>query len=286
MSESKAKQTRQQKLIADNPLCYLCGGANAATSVYHVPPKACFADRYFPEGFEFSACDACNQGAKKYDQIFGFHSLLLDFDRSKFEQEEQIEKLRRLGAGIKENYPEALPDITKATEIRQIGLIATPKPVAISVETTALFKEAIGVMGTKLTHALYYRETKKILMDKHRFLVSLYQPQRGGTEELTEYFASVLPWLTVGGRTSVKEYGDRFRYLWGEKESGELFVFAAQFGHGLILWGIACGATVEKPTAGPLADAEWFQCACGPIPVALTASIEANAPHEAKASAS
>jgi len=91
------------------------------------------------------------------------------------------------------------------------------------------------------THALYLRENGNRLTAAHTFLSSVYQPQRGGTETLTTYFASLLPYQTIGERSNIKDYGEQFRYISGFMPEQDFFVYAAQFGQGSILWGIVRG---------------------------------------------
>ncbi len=263
MAEARRRKNRQQKFLDEHPHCYFCGGANLATTIDHVPPRSCFPDGYAPEGFESPACRACNEGTTKQDQIFGIYAMALDFDEAKMRQPEEGEKIRKLRHGIANNYPEALPDEARAFPVNRVGSIITPEPVAIAMHVPALLKNAIEVMGKKLTHALYFRESGKILAPEHQFVSGAYQPQRGGTQELTSYFTS-LPDLTVGKRTNIKEYGDRFRYISGYKAQEDFFLFAAQFGHGIILWGIVCGPGIEIPTGGSLSSAHWIKGACGP----------------------
>lgn len=43
----------------------------------------------------------------------------------------------------------------------------------------------------------------------------------------------------------------------------DFFVYAAQFGQGLILWGIMRGANVPLPDVEPLKSAPWIKGACG-----------------------
>ncbi len=90
-----------------------------------------------------------------------------------------------------------------------------------------------------------------------------YQPQRGGTETLTTFFASLLPNQTIGERSNIKDYGDQFRYISGFKPEQDFFVYAAQFGHGAILWGIVRGPNVPLPDREPLKSASWIRGACG-----------------------
>ncbi len=261
MSESQQKKKKRQKFLEEYPSCYFCGGVNPATTIDHVPPKVCFPDGYAPEGFILPACKACNEGTTKQDQIFGLYSMVLDFDESDAKREKNLEKLERLFKGINNNYPEALPK--RADPVHQVGSVITPKPVAYTFRTPPALEDAIKVMGAKLAHALYFRDTGKILTPEHEFFSGWYQPQRGETKNLTSYLTSLLPKLTVGERSNIGEYGDRFRYIWGYKEE-DFFFYAAQFGQGIILWGIVCGPGIEKPSGGPLSDASnWQSGACG-----------------------
>ena len=144
------------------------------------------------------------------------------------------------------------------------SVVGSKVPILLIVmHTSPAFKEAATIMGQKLTHALYMRETGNILTTSHRFLSSCYQPQREGTETLTSYFHSLLPNVVVGVRTNIKSYGTRFKYIFGYKEEGDFLVYCAQFGQGLILWGIVCGANMETPEVEPLKSAPWKTGACG-----------------------
>jgi hypothetical protein len=117
-------------------------------------------------------------------------------------------------------------------------------------------------MGIKLTHALYFRETRKFLTPMHQFFCSTYQPQMGDTQQLTDYLKSLLPNLTVGYRSNIPNYGDTFRYMSGYKLE-DFFVYAAQFGHGMMIWGVVCGPMVSRPTSGVLGSGRWRSGACG-----------------------
>lgn len=189
--------------------------------------------------------------------------MLLDFDETKMGEVGRHKRIEQLKQGIINNYPDALPDQTTARPVNRVGSIITPYPVAIEVNTNPAFKEALKVMGQKLTHALYMRETGKILSTSHRFSSHCYQLQHGGTETLTSYFKSILPKRILGDRPNVRPYGDYFMYLCGYKEKEDFFVYAAQFGHGLILWGIVLGPDMNLPDGEPLRSATWHRGACG-----------------------
>ena len=181
MSEPIRNASRVQRFLGNNPYCYFCGGTRAATTVDHVPPRACFPDGFMPEEFEFPACKECNEGATKQDQIFGFYTMRLDFDESKMTRPEDRAKLEKLRQGILNNYPDALPDALSARPVYHDGLVQTLTPQADSIQISPALKEAVVIAGQKLAHALYMRETGKIVTAERRFITSAYQPQLKGT---------------------------------------------------------------------------------------------------------
>ncbi len=251
------KLSRQARFLKLHPLCCFCGGTRAATTVDHVPPKACFPVGHWPEEFEFPACAACNNGTSKYDTIFGYFSILSDFNEENRTPGDR-RRLASLENLIALRYPDALPDPVTAQPIFRSGVLYTPSPVAYSVSATAAVKEAVAVINQKLAHALYYQRTGRILTDKHRFACAAFQLQQSGTEGLTAFFKRLLPDLKIGKRENVKRYGNRFGYLSGHKAEADLFLYAAQFGYGLILWGMSMGPTMTiEPNHEGLRKLTW-----------------------------
>jgi hypothetical protein len=235
MQETK-RLSKTKRFLLDNPCCCFCGGAEPATTIDHVPPKASFPDGFCPEEFEFPACEICNKESRRDDQLFGFYSQLLDFNDSN-RTPADVAKITKLRNSIAHNFPDALPDISTARPIYNVGSIITPSPVAIEVRTPCLFREPVETLERKLTHALYYRETGKAPSKSHLFLSEVYQPQ-GGSAVLTKYLVGLLPDQRIGARSNVKNYGERFGYKSGWKETEDFFMYIAQFGKGLIVWGI------------------------------------------------
>jgi hypothetical protein len=147
-------------------------------------------------------------------------------------------RITDLRDAIERNYPEALPDLSTSRPIHKVGSIITPNPVAFSVQcSSSALRQSMTTLQRKLTHALYYRETCNSLTKAHTFQSGFYQIQ-SDANILTEYFAKLLPNQTIGDRINVRNYGERFGYKCGYKEQEDFFVYAAQFGRGLIVWGI------------------------------------------------
>ncbi|MGI4826769.1 MAG: hypothetical protein ACRYFU_01035 [Janthinobacterium lividum] len=234
---------KKKRFLQDHPLCCFCGGTAPAITIDHVPPKACFPDGYCPDGFEFPACDACNRGSKKEDALAGFYTQLMDFNESN-RTPDDIAKMNKLRAGILENYPDALPDAATSVPIHKVGSILTPMPVAISMERPSAFVPTMETLQRKLTHALYYKETGKPISTAHTYLCEQYQIQ-GSDRTMTTFLAELLPNETIGARPNIKNYGERFGYKSGFKDHDDLFLYGAQFGKGLILWGMVLGPRTE-----------------------------------------
>ncbi len=256
------KSKRRQQLLAEHSTCYFCGGLNPSTTVDHVPPRACFPVEYVPEGFEFPSCDICNQSSRAEDKIFGFWTMALNFDSSAVTGKDH-ERIIQLMKDIARESPQDIAGLQYAVPVTRVGKIVTPQPVAYQLRTPDSFGRAVGLISAKLTHALYFRETKKYLNSAHRFATAAYQPQVGGTESFTSYIVSLLQKVSVGVRTNIKNYGHRFGYRSGYKESEDFFFYAAQFGRGAIVWGMVCGPNVTLPTRGPLSTMTWKQGAYG-----------------------
>lgn len=239
MMQATRRLSKTKRFLLDHPYCCFCGGAEPSTTIDHVPPKACFPEGYYPEEFEFPACDKCNGGSRRDDQLFGFYSQLLDFNESN-RTPADLAKITKLQDSIAHNFPDALPDASTARPIYNVGSIIATSPLAIEVRTPSLFREPIETLERKLTHALYYRETGRALSKNHLFLSEFYQPQ-GSSDVLTKYLVGLLPDQTIGGRSNVKKYGERFGYKSGWKEIDDFFMYIAQFGRGLIVWGMVLG---------------------------------------------
>jgi hypothetical protein len=194
-----------------------------------------------------------------HDQIFGFYSMLLDFDRMNISEAD----LAKLKSGIENNYPGALPD-TSVPVFHPMGVeVSMPRSSLWTMtavprnnwQRRSALDEAATVVGRKLACALYYREGKKPLTTGHSIMTGWQQIQNSNTAALTNYFAGLLPNRMISSRSNIKRYGQRFAYLSGFMEQDDFFVYAAQFGLGLIVWGIT--TRLDLIVGEPLRSMAW-----------------------------
>jgi len=67
MGEARLKRRRLADILKDEPICIYCG--SPATTLDHMPPITLFNNRDRPKGMEFPACELCNGGTKRTEQV-------------------------------------------------------------------------------------------------------------------------------------------------------------------------------------------------------------------------
>lgn len=236
------KEERRVRLLLEHPWCCFCGGTTPAKTVDHVPARICFRRKEPPEGYEFSACEACNAAAKASEQVVAMYIRLLDHDGDNLDPED----IRRLVRGVGNNLPGTLPArVWEAGEVRR-----TLRERGVRLER-GKFLEEVPVMtvppvaqphfdlfGRKLLYALHYRVTGKILTPDHRVIMS--SDQRGS--EVAEYLrARGLEWfeeLVQTKRPNV-QLGSQFVYRHGYNAEHGFFGVFAEFGKGFTFFGVS-----------------------------------------------
>lgn len=71
------KLSKEKRFLIQNPHCCFCGGNAPAVEIDHLPSRACFDNRNYPDGFEFPACHACNASTKDDEQVVALFSRML-----------------------------------------------------------------------------------------------------------------------------------------------------------------------------------------------------------------
>ena len=94
---------RKARFLKQNPFCYFCGGGGAASGEFdHLPSRASFDNRHFPDGFEFPACGPCNESTKDDEQVVA----LLSRADSNLEAATIPDEIGRYMQGVANNNPE------------------------------------------------------------------------------------------------------------------------------------------------------------------------------------
>lgn len=160
-----AKRRRQ---AINGMKCIFCGGIADATTQDHVPARAFFERREWPEGFVFPACQDCNEATRLDEMILAFLAPLGD---SSFEpsQDTQWQKIKR---GITNNFPQVYDDLFMSSrekrsflkEYAQLRMHGIPYADQPLVKINArLMSKVTRRVGYKIGAALYFKHNRRPL---------------------------------------------------------------------------------------------------------------------------
>lgn len=106
MGEAKLKQYNRQKFLLHHKRCCYCGAPSTTTD--HCPPRSFFLGRKWPEGYEFPACNSCNQQARLDEQLLGV------LTRVSVREDEATglarQEWQKLVEGVRNNQPEVVEE--------------------------------------------------------------------------------------------------------------------------------------------------------------------------------
>ncbi|NEU14878.1 hypothetical protein G3T14_22740 [Methylobacterium sp. BTF04] len=184
--------------------------------------------------------------------------MALDFNPENLEESAFHKKI----SGISNNYPGALPifDCTanqKRSALKRMGMQRLPgqslSDIGVFTPPAELLMAA-RIVIRKMTCAIYFRETGKILPREYRITGSWQQMQDTQRAPLVRYFNELLPEYRQPMRGNIRNYGMRLCYKFGYLESENFLAFVAQIGDGIIVNGmtIAPNASLPSPLKMPV----------------------------------
>ncbi|MGR9169640.1 hypothetical protein [Rhizobium sp. KDH_Rht_773_N] len=255
-----ASKKRRQRFLDSHPLCFFCG--KASETIDHIPSRECFRNRVWPEGYEFPACQACNNAAGPLEQVVALYLIMGNHDGEK--PTSQFEKLI---AGVRNNSSQFLPktDMSANAKKRALPLYNFPHPAnepiakAPIVELPDVNRKAFEAFERRLTCALYYKHMGEILPPTHMIRTFRLQAIQKSADDLIRTAAPMLPNGILTKRQNT-DIGSQFFYNWYGDEVTKTFVFLAQFSISFVFIGVACspenmeGGEDYRPHSDDLAD--------------------------------
>lgn len=140
--------------------CSYC--PNPAITTEHCPPKILFRNSDVPKGWDFPACERCNNGTSASDQIFAFfvYSNLLQPTRTQWKHFEKI------GRGIKNNNEAILDDVLlNAAPIVHSSLSLGTAVTHYEIAMSPLLSWHLDRVVDKLTLSAYLKLLGKVAPD-------------------------------------------------------------------------------------------------------------------------
>ena len=232
-----ANKRRKQAFFAKHPTCCFCGGEVDATEMDHLPARHLFRERYWPEGYVFPACGACNDAAADDELIMGFIVRIQISDLS----EVDVRELESAIAKMHDRHPEIVNGLREMSRndtrrmLRENGLSigSFPKPIYV----VAFPEEILDVAaryGRKIGKALYYLHTGTIFPNSGRVFCEVipnanFMSVKFPIEAFQIFQAS--PAISRNG----KSLANQFAYRWGMTLEMDAVGFLVQFGESTVM---------------------------------------------------
>lgn len=245
-----------KRFLSEHPKCCFCGGGASATTIDHIPPRAMFSDRCWPEGYAFPACGKCNSRTSNVEQVVSLYAWLPQQNPSPSARKQ----FRNLADGVRNNFPEMMPSPVlsankKRAFLRERGMrlpeTSTTDDIKLVDFPRATFDKMVPV-ACKLFCAIYYRELGKIFPATGSIQTTLTTTAYISPDQMT-WFLRNLPNGRVTKRANrdiTKEFA--YRYEAGENDS-VLGVLAHLKGH--LIWYL--GGVADRTLIGADQRKDW-----------------------------
>jgi hypothetical protein len=139
---------KKEIFFQNHPICCFCG-QREAVEIDHLPSRACFDDRVFPDGFEFPSCSECNRGTSNEEQFIA----MLSYTLRHFDDKKISAKLSQYINGVGNNS-DLLEKIKIIKKIESGGGV---------IELPPEIQKICNPVFIKWAKAFFYRDTGKIL---------------------------------------------------------------------------------------------------------------------------
>jgi hypothetical protein len=150
------KVRRKRLFLANHPLCCFCGGSEPAVTKDHVPAQSFLAERRWPEGYVFPACEKCNAATRLDEQVCNF--LLRCYSTG---DQLSLDEFNAALTALINNHPGILEELCPG--FRETGRFPTRLGLpAVKIDGPQV-RSAVQNYARKLFSALHYKETGRIL---------------------------------------------------------------------------------------------------------------------------
>lgn len=221
----QAKRRRDELL--NNP-CIFCGGKTASNTIDHIPARVFFIDRQWPEGFEFPACDNCNQETRfielRLALISRLDPTLPDDSPAHAEAYKLLSRIAKTEPGFIQDLLKPVGSESKKKVLSNFNIsfneldlleidtiVSAPKSMSNDVEK----------YGYKLAKAVHWKHTGRIVPE-HADLLCYWQSNADmNTHRVDLIISEFLKGIGTTSRNN-KHLEDQFVYRWGVSPDGSL----------------------------------------------------------------
>lgn len=231
---------KRQEFLGQHPLCCFCGGNTASVERDHVPGRAFFADRHWPEGFEFPACEQCNRATRNIEQVAALLSFInTDVPPGIDEIFKRVHAAENNNPGLLEEMKPTLQQLKTAREKYGLMPPAGEDITAMRVRFVSgpIVSNAMAQFSRKLLCALFYKHTNQILRSAGVIATRWYTNVQINAEEIDRALAKVTPNVPVLERNTMV-LNDQFFYRYGIVDTKRVGAFLAFFRQSFAILGV------------------------------------------------
>lgn len=246
------KKLRRMRFLAQYPICCFCGGARATEEIDHVPSRAIFNGRQWPEGFEFPACARCNHATQDDELVVAMLSRLYPDPSTDEEKRRSYALMRGIAERMPEVFVEMKPDLRSLRDAaKKYGLVPEEGETLASLPVLKvsgpLVNQAIGNFSRKLLCALHFKHTGNIVSKTDAMAFKWYSNLQLATEAIPEMLTKLLN-RTVEVRRAKTSLDDQFKYFYAVTESNRMSAFLIFFHESFAILGMVnTNADAEVP---------------------------------------
>jgi hypothetical protein len=235
VGEAKRRRQTLAEMLASSNGCIYCAGANAATTIEHMPPKSMFEAKFRPKGLEFPACADCNHGSKHSDLVASTLARCLTNADTEVARADVLRLLRAVSNNV--------PAVLREMHIGRAGEKLARKRRNIPDDAHPLradgpvLNKHIHTFTAKLGFALHYEVTGNWIPAGGGVQVMWFSNVQALNDEIPSILFEMLP-TPVTLRQGAKSVDDQFQYSYARAEQDHLLYFAS-FNQSFAVAGIA-----------------------------------------------
>ena len=229
---SARAQWRKQFLV-EHPYCCFCGGQAESVEPDHIPSRALFDNRQWPEGYVFPACELCNRASRHDEQVVALLSRMYPDANSETREAEFQERVR----AVAYNYPEVIEEMKLSVRQARNAIkkyqLELP-PGTSSADFPAVFaggplvNAAVTTFARKLFCALYYKHTQAILPSSAGIAIRWFTNIQVESGAIPEALAEVLGGMSNLVRCNTSLH-DQFFYRYVMSDCHRIAAFLVFF---------------------------------------------------------
>jgi len=246
------RKRRKDAFLKAHPICCFCGGATPATTEDHVPCRAVFDQRVWPEGYSFPACENCNALTRHDENVLAFLTRINPGEKPL--SDSQKSEMQRCMAAMHRTYPEAFLALRPSPNyvrgfLKERGIQRPPGAFLHDVPILQIsrpeFVNPFRQFGIKLFCALHYKHWGRIVTHDETIAMRMLTNVQLQDGILTE---DIFKMLNGRPKISRSKTGleEQFDYIYAMSIEQTLAAYICKFRESFVLMGVVTSSGLPE----------------------------------------